>query len=55
MIDGVVEMLANMVDIIHVLIVTIQDIFLHTNGKIVSQYIIEFKDNTSNSFSLVDR
>ncbi len=38
MIDGVVEYLAIMEVIIHVLIVTIQDIFLHINGKIVLLY-----------------
>ncbi len=41
MIDGVVEYLVNMEVIIHVLIVTTQDILSITNGKIVSQYVVD--------------
>jgi len=52
MIDGVAR-LANMVDTIHVMIDIIQVIYYHTNGKIVLQYIIEFKDDTSNFFFLL--
>ncbi len=42
MIDGVVEYLVIMEVFIHVMIVTIQDILLHINGKIVLLYVIYF-------------
>jgi hypothetical protein len=42
MIDGAVEYLAVMEVIIPVLIVIIQDIWLHINGKIVLLYVIYF-------------
>ncbi len=42
MIDGVVGHPVSMEVIIHVLIITIQDILLHINGKTVLLYAISF-------------
>jgi len=50
MIDGVVEFHANMVVFILVLIITIQVILLHINGKIVLQYVRYFRNKLFSYF-----
>ncbi len=50
MIDGVMEYLVIMEVFIHVLIVTIQDILSHINGKIVLLYVHAFQKSRSKIF-----